>query len=251
MKKLLFILVLSFLSVNLANSQVLISILLGDKLNSDKLEFGLTVGPTWATLSGIEDAKYLRSLSLGLYFNIKLGEHWFLHPAAEPKFTYGATNLSVYPTGEPDIDDIFKDNSTVERRISAIPVPVLIRYQTKSAWGIEVGPQFTLRTKAKDVFRKPIEEAGNLELTIDNKDLYKRITFEAAFGVYKKLMKGEGVTLNLRYVLGLSDILKENTGPAQKHGAIQFIVGIPIGKGKAKDKAVEEEIKEVEEDSNQ
>ena len=59
------------------------------------------------------------------------------------------------------------------------------------------------------------------------------------------------MTLNFRYVLGLTDIIKENTGPAQKHGAFQFLVGIPIGRGKANPKVGEVEIvpEEVDEEN--
>ena len=58
----------------------------------------------------------------------------------------------------------------------------------------------------------------------------------------KKLRKGEGVTLNLRYVLSLYDILKDNnTGINQYHSVFTFLVGIPIGRAKAKEKREAEE----------
>ena len=239
MKKIQILFLFAFLSAQFANGQVLISILLGDKLNTDKLEFGLNLGSTWSTLDGIDDVKYLRTFSLGLYFNIKLADNLYLHPAVFPKFTYGAQDLPVYLTGNPEIDNLYGEGSAVQRRIGSIPVPILLRYQTNSAWGIEAGPQLTLRTKARDIFKRDFEDLGELEFELDNKDIYKRITFETAFGIYKKLKKGEGMTLNFRYVLGISDILKDNPGEAQKHGAFQFLVGVPIGKDKTQAEEIE------------
>ena len=39
------------------HSQVLIALLFGDKLNTDKLDFGLTAGLNLSTISNLADAK--------------------------------------------------------------------------------------------------------------------------------------------------------------------------------------------------
>ena len=56
MKKL--IIVCSFLigAIYGANAQILISLIFGDKLNSDKLEFGLAVGGSYSTIINLENA---------------------------------------------------------------------------------------------------------------------------------------------------------------------------------------------------
>ena len=50
-----------------ANSQILISLLLGDKLNSDKLEFGLDGGVSFSHIRGLSQSKYMADLNLGFY----------------------------------------------------------------------------------------------------------------------------------------------------------------------------------------
>ena len=45
--------------VSIARTQVLISILLGDKLNSGKIEFGLEGGANWSTIKNLDGAKNL------------------------------------------------------------------------------------------------------------------------------------------------------------------------------------------------
>ena len=55
------------------NSQVLISILLGDKLNSGKIEFGLDGGWSLSNLEGIKPSKghsnYKNHISLPVVYN--------------------------------------------------------------------------------------------------------------------------------------------------------------------------------------
>jgi len=60
------VLVLILLAVGMAlQSQVLISILLGDKLNSKGLEFGLVGGLNWTNISGLDTKDYARKWNLG------------------------------------------------------------------------------------------------------------------------------------------------------------------------------------------
>lgn len=73
-KKFLLVVVL-FLVSSLGESQVLISILFGDKLNSDKLEFGLEGGVNWYTMKGPEDAGRSHAFNLGFYYDIKMKYH--------------------------------------------------------------------------------------------------------------------------------------------------------------------------------
>ena len=70
MKKIIGILFLIILFNN-AHSQVLITLLLGDKLNSPGMEFGLTGGYNWSTISNMEANKSLSTFNLGFYFVIK------------------------------------------------------------------------------------------------------------------------------------------------------------------------------------
>jgi len=53
MKK-IFLIIALLIAGSAAQSQVLITLLLGDKLNSDGLEFGLEGGLNWANVSGLE-----------------------------------------------------------------------------------------------------------------------------------------------------------------------------------------------------
>ena len=78
MKK--YFIILSLLLIGFtAQSQVLISLLLGDKLNSPNLEFGLEGGVNWTQISGMETKSFARKWNLGFYFDFRLKNQWWLY----------------------------------------------------------------------------------------------------------------------------------------------------------------------------
>ena len=98
MKKI--ILVLALLSFTFTSkSQIIISLLFGNKLNTGKIEFGLDGGLNYSTLEGINGGKYFTGLNLGLYFDIKLkNPSWMIHTGAIMKSPMGIEYARVRPS---------------------------------------------------------------------------------------------------------------------------------------------------------
>lgn len=226
-------------SVQLGNSQVLLGLLFGDKLNSEKLEFGLSIGGNWSTLSNADVRRWGRDLALGLYFDIKLSENFFLHAAAIPKFTNGADRIPVYSLNDPVIDSIYATGS-VARILPYIPVPIMLRYKTNFHLGAEFGPVTSIRFRRsmKDEFRT---EVNGDEITLQRGigDLTSPFDFALGFGLYYKFGDGRGVEMNIRYMHGLVNVFKRAEGPdaliypPQRNRSIQLLFHIPIGRKKA------------------
>ncbi len=78
----------------MAQSQILITLLLVDKLNSDGLEFGLEGGMNWTKISGLETADYARKWNLGLYFDIRIKNQWSLYTGVQVKSNFGVDGLT-------------------------------------------------------------------------------------------------------------------------------------------------------------
>src|SRR5262245_61763225 len=116
MKKTLIVALLTFIST-FASGQILISILLGDKLNSDKVEFGLDGGLAYTTLRGLDQAGTSRVLHLGFYFDIKATQTLLFHTGVIVKSTMGAAGLPSYTIGDPSLDAVLAPAS-VKRKIS-------------------------------------------------------------------------------------------------------------------------------------
>jgi Outer membrane protein beta-barrel domain len=224
-------LIFLFFSINItAKSQVLIALLFGDKLNTEKLEFGLTVGPNFSNISN-SNANLKAGLGLGLYFNIKLSDHLFFHPEAVPKSPFGGKDIPVYPLNDPNLDAAFQ-NGTITRKISYISLPLLFRYRIKGLFFAEAGPQLSLRTKAKDIFS--VDAAGG-ELEFEKKvsDDFTRFDFGAAVGLMMKLKKDKGMGIGVRYYYGFIDVMKTAAGSQNNSGLFVYI-SFPVGGVKSK-----------------
>jgi hypothetical protein len=110
-----------------ANSQILISLLLGDKLNNGKMEFGLDGGLNMSSINGLDQSKNALGFNLGFYFDIKLSKSnpaWLLHTGVIVKSPMGAADLPVYTLNNANLDTSFVEGS-VARKLRYFNVPRL------------------------------------------------------------------------------------------------------------------------------
>ncbi len=241
MKRTLFLLAFWATVAVPASGQILIALVFGDALNTDKISFGLAAGANISNLTNLENAAYTAHLDLGFFFDFKIGEHWFIHPEVLVKNTVGARNLPPYPSSDPALDPSL-ENGTVQRLINIISVPILAKYRTDNGWGVEAGPQFGLRTRAFDLFQTDISDQEELELRVDIRDQLVRINAGGTVGISKKLGRGiAGVTVVARYHFGFVDLYKDNPGDPVRTRGFLINANIPIGVGS---KRVSEETEE-------
>jgi hypothetical protein len=220
------------------HSQVLISLLFGDELNSDKVRFGLDGGLNFSNLTRIEGSKFQENFNLGLYFDIQLRENtnWYLHTGVLLKSEMGASGIDVYSLDDPGLDSVFIGGN-IERQLRYINIPALVRYRFSGHLFVETGPMIGILTKATDVFYNTRKNDEDLSYTNKVTDRYK--WFDAGFmaGIGYHLKKGTGVNFGVRYYQGLMDILKDNPDDPQWNQSLYLFVSIPIGAGeKAKEK---------------
>ncbi|MEO6169277.1 MAG: porin family protein [Chitinophagales bacterium] len=233
--------VMLFVMNQTANSQVLISLLLGDKLNSDKLEFGLDGGVSLLNMTNTPGSNLLVNWNLGFYFDFKMNEKLFIHTGVIVKSKMGTADLEAYSLDNSELDTLFT-GGTVDRKINYFNVPVLLRYRFVDYLHVEGGFQLGLRYTGFDNFSQSINNS-NLLYKNDVKDNFERLDAGVVLGLGYKLKKGKGMTLSARYYYGFVDANKLTTG-SQHNTATYLNVSIPIGKGKAEKKAAEKEMKE-------
>ena len=232
-----FLIIGLLLFVNAARTQVLISILLGDKLNTGKIEFGLEGGANWSTIKNIDGAKSLTSFNLGFYFDFKLkNPDWMLNTGVIVKSTMGADELPVYLLGKPDLDNSFAGGK-IARKINYFNVPIMMKYSFKNHIYLKAGTQLGLRYKAVDEFKNSINDEDDLKYKLDIKDQFHPLDAGLAFGAGYRFMKGNGMNFGLQYYLGLIDIKVDDSSPNQFNRVLYLTVGIPIGKNPKKKKA--------------
>lgn len=212
-------------------SQVLISILFGDKLNSEKITFGLMLGNCWNSMSGYAKANAQSNFSLGLFLTVKLNKRFFLQFDALAKYKTGAKGMHVYELGDPVLDSMFY-NGHVDRVINCLGLVTTIQYRFWKYCNLELGPQVLLRIKAKDTFNGN-HEGGDLKFEKDIAGETTRFDVGVSGGVSWQFNKGAGVKIGMRYYGGLIDVFENDPGKNATRN-IQLNLYIPIGREKTK-----------------
>jgi len=230
MTKKIIILVLFLFAANAGKSQVLISLLLGDKLNSDKIEFGLDMGTNYSLMSSFQSGKHLSAFNIGFYFDFLLKERWYVNTGVLVKSNVGLDELRQSDVAILDPATIFLDSGTYSQKISYFHVPILIKYRFKNHFYIHGGPQVALRTKAYLEFNGE-KDKKEVQLKTDNRDLFNRIELAAVGGIGYKLRKGTGMNIGIKYMYGLTNVFKDGYFNS-KNSSLYLAVGIPIGREK-------------------
>lgn len=216
-----------------AHSQVLISLLLGDKLNSPHLEFGLEGGTNFSTISGLRDAKSSVGLNLGFYFDFmfKKNPAWMINTGVIVKSAMGADGLAVYSLNNETLDNVFA-GGTVDREIRYFNVPVLIKYKFHNNIYIKGGTQLGLLAKAFDKFSNKV---NNEHVLYKNniRDKIHAIDAGLVLGLGYRVNGRNALNIGVQYYYGLIPICKGDIEPNLYNRSFYVTVGIPIGKGKA------------------
>ena len=223
-----------------ANSQVIISLLLGDNLNTGKIEFGLDGGLTLSSQTGTNGGKNLKTFNLGFYFDIKLRDSsWMVHTGVIVKSRMGIANLSPYSLGDSNLDNSFKGGE-VDRKLDYFNVPVMIKYKFKNNFFVETGPTFGLFYNSFDEFNNEVNE-DDLVYKVNRKEDYYLLDAGWTTGLGYRLSKGNGINLGIRYYLGFVDVSADGDASSVKNRSLYFNVGIPIGVKKARERAAKKE----------
>ena len=214
-------------------TQVLISILLGDKLNSGQIEFGLDGGFSLSNLTGIDDVKSHSNYNLGFYFDFKMkNPAWMFNTGVRVKSTMGAENIQVYSLNDPALDSAFS-NGTVTRKINYFDVPVMLKYTFKNNIYAQGGIQLGLGYKATDVFTNTVNEDDDLTYKLNVRDNYHPLDAGLIAGLGYRLVQGNGMNIGIQYYWGLVDARVSDASPDEFNRVFYANIGIPIGKGKA------------------
>ena len=212
------------------NAQVLISILFGDALNTEKIEFGLTGGLNRSWIRTIDDAEGMNNFNIGFYFHILMKESSYLSTGVLVKSNVGATGMPTYPIGDPEFDDVY-DEGVLTKKIPAFYVPILFHQRFNNRWYIEAGPQLGLIHQPTDIF-KVDDYGGDLTYTRKTRGEYQYIDFGFYGAVgYKLMKKTKSTSLGIGYYIGLSDVAKD-AYPDIKNSSFYLFCKIPIGVGK-------------------
>jgi len=216
-----------------AKSQVLITLLLGDKLNSDRIEFGLEGGINWAKIDGFETSSFARKWNLGFYFNIKTRENWSVYTGVLVKSNLGVKNLTTGDLGTLGIDEITNENGDLvagnySNKINTFMVPLLLRRNFKNQTYIAFGPQFGVNYQSWIEFNSDIE---NFDVIVKhyNTDLINKIDAGFTVATGYRMMRGKGWTIGAKYYRGFVDVYKDISGTKNRSFFVNLCIPIGVG----------------------
>jgi len=225
--KLFFIFVFLCFSTT-SKAQILISLLLGDALNTDKIEFGLVTGLKRSYILDIEESSGLNNFNIGFYFHINMFKSSYLSTGVLVKTNVGARGMPTYPIGDPDFDDVYAEGE-LTKEINYFHVPILWHQRFYNRFFLEGGLQIGLRSKAYDYFDLEDTYGGDLEYKRDVGDEYTRFDVGLLAGAgYKIRKQTKSTAVGINYYYGLNDVSKVEDITI-KNSSIYLYVKIPIG----------------------
>ena len=225
-KLILIILLISFSTTSKA--QVLISLLFGDALNTEEIEFGLITGLNTSWILDIEESSSLHNFHLGFYFHINMFESSYLSTGVLVKSNVGASGMSTYPVGDPDFDDVFA-NGELTKKISYFYVPIMWHQRFNNRFYLEGGLQLGLRSKVYDYFDLEDTHGGDLEYKRDVRDEIETFDGGLVGGMGFKLKKQtKSTAIGVNYYYGLKDCSKVSDVTI-KNSSVYLYCKIPIG----------------------
>lgn len=217
-----------------SKSQVLISLLFGDKLNSEKIEFGLEGGLNRSYFNDVPEANGLTNFNLGFYFHFLMKNSTYISTGVMVKSNVGATGMPTYPIGNEDFDSLFEDGN-LTTKVSYFYVPALFHQRFNNRWYIEAGPMVGLRSRVKDIFTVSVLD-GDLEYILDVSDQFKRLDAGLMGGIgYKFKKQTKSMAIGVNYYYGLVNVSKVEEEKV-RNSSLYLYIKIPIGAGKTNTK---------------
>jgi len=222
-----------------AQSQVLISLLFGDMLNSDKIEFGLEGGLNWSGLSGSDATATLLKFNLGFYFDIKLNDpSWMVYTGVIVKSNMGAKGLSIYSLDNKNLDTLFAGGS-ITREFNYFNVPVELKYRFSNGIYLKGGIQLGLMYNAYDNFVTSINDDDDLNYALQVRDKYHPIDGGFVVGAGYDIPGPWGMHINGQYYRSIIDMEVDDSGPGMFNSVFYVTLAIPIGKKSPEEKPKE------------
>ncbi len=236
MKKILLLTSFLWLTlVPLAQSQVLIGLLFGDKLNNDRIEFGFNVSANLSTIDGLAQAKRKGDLGFGLFLDIKLSEKWIASPSFFFVSRKGARDFAVSDQLYP-LPDTLQGSYDSQRTLQYFELPVMINYRFAKKFGIGLGFDLAYLNVARDYYVGDTEN-GTISVTHNIRGDVKHLDFGLVAGLHYHFKGNPGAQIRLNYIYGITNIFRDKNSRKGYNRTLQMGVMIPIkfGMGKGKD----------------
>lgn len=191
-------------------------LLLGSiSFSAQEISYGLKAGLNVANFSLSTDE--MGDYDARMSFHVGAVLEWGITDkfAIQPELLYSSVGAKDEYTDE---DVTIKTTAIVDY----LSIPVMAKYYVADGFSLELGPQLGILLSAKGKYEATLDGESESE-TIDMKDNFESIDFGAGFGAGYKMENG--LLFNARYVLGLSNVIKDSGDEWGKNNVFQFSLG--------------------------
>ena len=211
-----------------AGSQVLVGLLAGGPLSSEKFNIGFDIGVNFSTLTGMGDASRYNGPLFGLFADWRFSERFHFTGGLIPLSYRGANQLPPVPLGDAALDSL-TSGGTMARSMATIDVPLILKFALRKDTGprLGVGPQFSFVLGASDRYeaQSPAGKAVVLE-----EDIGDQLTnIDAGFAVDFE-WRWPILAIGVRYYYGLTDLVRDNPSDAVYSRVLSGSGRIPLGR---------------------
>ncbi len=215
-----------------AHGQALLALLFGKNIHNDNLSLGIHVGIEASNLTNTPGANLLPGLALGAYTNVKLKGKWTLSNYFIFKSPRGASSVPLAYQVQPNVPGA--EDANIKRKLTYMEISPLIRYSLTTGLSVAAGPQLSIRTVAKDMYKITLPDDGKETIVYNTRNSTDWIDVDIAEDVQYAFYQGKGIRLNLRFSQGLVNVYKSEIPFSAKNEYFQLGVGIPIAIGSSK-----------------
>ena len=163
--------------------------------------------------------------------NVKLSDKFFLTPDFMPLSNKGVKDIDPLPTGNADIDLQLRDPSLTYRALNYLDIPVLLKYMVTDEFSISAGPQISILLSAADTYEVDKGDEDFLRYENNIKSKLNSLDYGATLELTYELAnarKGKGLRIHAKYAIGISDIIKDNSGDALTNSVFHLGVSFPF-----------------------
>ncbi|WP_223559519.1 porin family protein [Chryseobacterium lathyri] len=177
--------------------------------SSNPVTFGVKGGMNVSSLSkdeGLDDQKSKIGFNAGVFANIPIAESF----SVQPEVLYSQYGAKADYT-------LLGTKYSSSTKLDYIAVPVMFQYNLIPNLYLEAGPEFGFLVSAKNKLKN--ENNGNSTTSDNYKDQLQTFNFGIGLGAGYYFTPNLGITA--RYVAGVTDIFKDNSGDAIRNNTFQ------------------------------
>jgi len=211
-----------------AASQVLVGMLAGGALSSEKFNIGFDIGVNFSTLTGMGDASRYSGPLFGLFADWRFSDKLHFTGGLIPLSYRGATELAPVLLGDPTLDSL-TSGGTMSRTMTTIDVPLILKFAPRRDTGprVGVGPQFSFVLGASDRY---IAESPAGAGVIVEEDIGDQLTNIDAGIAFDLEWRWSLLAIGVRYFYGMTDLVRDNPGDPVYSRVLAGSGRIPLGR---------------------